>query len=207
VKIALLGLGCVVLALTRVGERARNARAPLTIAIAPIGAVSAAAVERLLGPIRDAFAADVRIAPALRLPSSGYDRRRAQYLSTSILDALASARPSQADRLLGVVDVDLYMPDLNFVFGEADPRRGVAVFSLARLASSDPAVAERRAKTEAIHELGHAYGLSHCDDRRCVMWFSNTLAESDRKGTRFCSRHAAELEALRSRPRARTVAR
>jgi len=52
---------------------------------------------------------------------------------------------------------------------------------------------ERRAATEAIHELGHTYGLSHCSDPTCVMWFSNTLSESDRKGTRFCQAHAREL--------------
>lgn len=47
--------------------------------------------------------------------------------------------------------------------------------------------------TEAIHELGHAYGLGHCGDPHCVMWFSNTVAESDRKGMRLCRTHAREL--------------
>ena len=47
--------------------------------------------------------------------------------------------------------------------------------------------------TEAIHELGHTYGLGHCADPRCVMWFSNTLSETDRKGTEFCLAHQAEL--------------
>jgi len=58
----------------------------------------------------------------------------------------------------------------------------------------------RRAATEAVHELGHSYGLAHCDDRGCVMWFSNSLAETDRKGPRFCPAHAAELRRLMARP-------
>ena len=42
-------------------------------------------------------------------------------------------------------------------------------------------------------EMGHTFGLAHCDDPNCVMWFSNNLAETDRKGTRFCRRHQKEL--------------
>lgn len=51
-----------------------------------------------------------------------------------------------------------------------------------------------RAVTEAVHELGHTYGLNHCDDPHCVMWFSNTLAETDRKGTEFCATHLRALQ-------------
>ena len=86
-----------------------------------------------------------------------------------------------------------------FVFGEADDSTGVAVISLARLRPRGErgvyadALLRRRASTEAIHEVGHCKGLRHCDDDRCVMWFSNTVAESDRKGIELCARHAREL--------------
>jgi archaemetzincin len=103
--------------------------------------------------------------------------------------------------LLGVTDVDLYVPRLNFVFGEADSKRGVAVFSIARLQTPDRERFVHRAATEAIHELGHTYGLAHCNNPRCVMWFSNTLDETDRKGTEFCQRHAAALQRAISRIR------
>jgi archaemetzincin len=88
---------------------------------------------------------------------------------------------------------------LNFVFGEADARLGIAVFSLARLHTPDRNHFVHRAATEAIHELGHTFGLTHCDDVRCVMWFSNTLAETDRKGTEFCGAHARAIERAISR--------
>ncbi len=167
------------------------------IALAPIGRVSSTQIEWLATPLRKALDADVAVTAGLELPVSAFDPRRGQYLSTALLDLLARARRPEWERLLGVADVDLYVPELNFVFGEGDTRRGVAVFSLARLRSSDEALFHRRSVTEAIHELGHAYGLGHCDNPYCVMWFSNTLAESDRKGTSFCSLHAAQLARLR----------
>jgi archaemetzincin len=69
----------------------------------------------------------------------------------------------------------------------------VAVFSTARRRADSADRLRRRAATEAIHELGHTFGLRHCSRPSCVMWFSNTLAETDRKDVRPCSEHASEL--------------
>src|SRR5439155_1108076 len=126
-----------------------------------MGDVPAEAVSRLVPVLRRTLAAEVVIGPALPLPASSYDAGRRQYRSTALLDALARARRPGWDRLLGVADVDLFVPELNFVFGEADPDRGVAVFSLHRLRAegAGPAGDElfaRRAATEAVHELGHS---------------------------------------------------
>jgi archaemetzincin len=173
------------------------------IALAPVGDTSPATLAEI-GPIL-AQSLNVKVVVAARIPliSSAFNTDRRQYHSTQILDVLARAKQPEWERLLGVVDVDLYVPELNFVFGEADAGLGVAVFSLARLRPSRSseqahAVFLTRAATEAIHELGHTYGLGHCHDRHCVMWFSNTLAESDRKGLAFCAAHAAELAEVRS---------
>jgi archaemetzincin len=172
---------------------------PPSIAVLPVGDVPRDEVARLLPVLRDRFGREVVIGPALPLPAPAYDGRRRQYSSSVVLDALARARRPEWERVLGVADVDLYVPDLNFVFGEGDPQRGVAVFSLRRLrAGTDEARRRERAATEAVHELGHAYGLRHCSSPRCVMWFSSTLADSDAKGSAFCPAHTAELAA---RPR------
>ena len=48
---------------------------------------------------------------------------------------------------------------------------------------------------EAVHELGHTRGLGHCADPRCVMAFSNSLADTDRKGKEFCARCTYKLRA------------
>jgi archaemetzincin len=169
------------------------ARKP-TIALAIIGDAPGGSIEELAPILRETFGAEIVAAPRIPLPSSAWNVSRRQYLSTQLLDTLASVKKLEWERLLGIADVDLYVPDLNFVFGEADRRRGVAVFSLARLrAGADETLFRRRAATEAVHELGHTYGLAHCDTPTCVMSFSNTLSESDRKGTRFCAEHAREL--------------
>lgn len=92
---------------------------------------------------------------------------------------------------------------LNFVFGEASAAQGCAVMSFARLDDafyglppSSPDTFRARCATEAVHELGHVFGLPHCRSRRCVMWSSNTLAETDAKGWDCCSRCRARLAAL-----------
>ena len=170
------------------------------IAVTLIGNVSGAPLEALVPILRETFGAEVVVAPGVGLPPSSWNPERRQYHSTKLLDLLATRKRPGWERLVGIADVDLYAPDLNFVFGEADSRRGVAVFSLSRLrAGADEALRLRRAATEAVHELGHTYGLSHCGNPACVMWFSNSLAESDRKGTRFCREHARELAEKRAR--------
>lgn len=124
-----------------------------------------------------------------------YNRSRKQFSSSQILSrSLSKLRRQRDEKILAVVDVDLYAEPLNFVFGEADPSSGIAVMSLARLKQefynrpADETLFRKRALTEAVHELGHVYGLRHCDNSRCVMFFSNSLADTDKKGYHFCSR-------------------
>jgi archaemetzincin len=93
----------------------------------------------------------------------------------------------EEEKILGVVDIDLYAPGLNFVFGEADMNSGVAIISLCRLRPEhyglppDESLFLERVIKEAIHELGHTYGLGHCHNSRCVVYFSNSLPDTDRK--------------------------
>jgi archaemetzincin len=153
-----------------------------------------ALLAALVPIVSSAFASTVVIGRSIPLPEDAYNPSRRQYHSTVLLDGLATHKREEWFRLLGMADVDLYAPDLNFVFGEADTDRGVAVFSVARLRTMNRDRFVHRAATEAVHELDHTYGLRHCRESRCVMWFSNTLEESDRKGTRFCAAHARELQ-------------
>jgi len=101
--------------------------------------------------------------------------------------------------LLGVADVDLYVPSLNFVFGEADPSDRVAVISVTRLRQSfyglrdDTALFLDRVGKEAVHELGHVFNLRHCTQPRCVKFFSNSLADTDWKEDDFCNRCRTDL--------------
>lgn len=131
------------------------------------------------------------LAPPLPHPTFAWDARRRQYLAGAIL---AHVQPGEASSALAVADLDLYVPGLNFVFGLADPGAARAIIALPRLRQSfyglseDDALFRERVLKEAVHELGHVYGLRHCPERRCVMAFSNSLRDTDDKTWRFCPR-------------------
>ena len=121
-----------------------------------------------------------------------YHKRRKQYCSTKILKKLEELELVDYGRVLGVVDVDLYVPELTFVFGEADLKNRVSIISLTRLRQefynlpADITLFNQRVITESVHELGHTYGLRHCGNDYCVMFFSSTLGDTDKKGSDFC---------------------
>lgn len=126
-----------------------------------------------------------RIAPPQAIPEEAYNPRRDQYRAESFLHAL---QPNRNEYLLAVTVCDLYTADYNFVFGLARPADRTAVIALARLVYHGDAASHRqRILKEAVHELGHTFGLGHCPNPNCVMHFSNTLADTDRKGSRFCA--------------------
>lgn len=120
-----------------------------------------------------------------------YHAGRRQYRASSILRRLRPLRPA-GGYLLAVTGGDLFASGLNFVFGEADPKVGCAIISLARLKAPClglPVTSERllrRTLIEAVHEMGHLQGLKHCPRIPCVMHFSNTLDDTDRKTPDFC---------------------
>lgn len=160
------------------------------IALRPIGNIDPWMLEGLSQALGATFGKAVDIKAPFDELNHAYDPRRNQYLSTAFLEAMSMAEDEE--RALGVCDIDLYVPGLNFVFGEADPRRKRAVISLYRLRQEryglprEERLFAERAGKEAIHELGHTYGLGHCGDQSCVMHFSNSLSETDRKRALFC---------------------
>jgi archaemetzincin len=128
----------------------------------------------------------VSVAAPAELPAQTYDRARGQHRAEPVLDLM---RESRGPRVLGVTERDLYAPGMNFVFGIADSPGRAAVMSLFRLGiGADRATKRERALKEAVHELGHTFGLPHCADARCVMHFSNSLADTDAKGSDLCAR-------------------
>lgn len=141
------------------------------------------------------------------LPREAYNSSRHQYYSTRLLARVGnSVRRSESDYILGVTGADLYVPALNFVFGEAQMPGRAAIISLFRLKpefygeSSNSGLFHERALKEAVHEIGHALGLTHCRRPTCVMYFSNSILDTDRKAAEFCENcRSSALAALRMR--------
>ncbi len=141
---------------------------------------------------------EVETLPALSDPSEAYDTKRDQYHSTRILVLLEKhIQTIQASRLLGLAGFDLYVPGMNFVFGEARRPGRAAVISTRRLKPSSPKSPRlfgERVLKEAVHEIGHMLGLKHCSAVSCVMYFSEHIRDTDRKDAVFCEECRSELK-------------
>ncbi len=136
----------------------------------------------------------------ISISSAFYNEERGQYHAGKVLDVLFALREREKDIVLCITDLDLYVPELNFVFGVASSVQGCALVSTRRLRNSfyglpdDYEIFLRRVITEAVHEIGHVAGLPHCPNPGCVMYFSNSLADTDRKGFEFCPSCSKEVK-------------
>jgi archaemetzincin len=116
----------------------------------------------------------------------GFDPARGQWRAETMLERCVIPHASPDSYVVGLTGKDLYVQSLNFVFGLAVRESGAAIVSLRRLMGGAKETVVARTAKEVIHEVGHLEGLAHCNDKTCVMWFSNTLSETDRKGEGFC---------------------
>ncbi|MBM4315780.1 MAG: archaemetzincin family Zn-dependent metalloprotease [Deltaproteobacteria bacterium] len=135
-----------------------------------------------------------------------YDPGRAQYNSSLILQQLITRPPLNAEKILGVLDVDLFIPILTFVFGEAQLKGIGAVVSTHRLHNrfyglpEDSELTTDRLLKEAVHELGHTFGLVHCLQPKCVMNASTYVEHIDQKSSEFCPLCEKRVHADRRSP-------
>ncbi len=156
------------------------------ILLQPVGTVDRDLINTLEQGIASIFGA-AKVIPATRVPASAYVRERDQFDGEKILYDFSR----EGEVTLGITEVDIFVKGLNFVFGLADDRR--ALISLRRLRQEfyelqeDVLLLELRALKEVVHELGHVFGLAHCPERRCVMYFSNSILDTDFKDWRYCS--------------------
>jgi archaemetzincin len=176
-----------ILKVTRGNTQAKN-RVKITLKL--LGNIADEITEKLKGSVGVIFHCPVEIEVNFSDLAQAYDPERKQYFSSKLLASLG--KPKGEERIVGIADVDLYVPRLNFVFGEADIVSGTAIVSLYRLRQEyyglapDEALFLERATKEIVHELGHTFGLKHCSNNKCVMHFSNSLADTDLKEAYFC---------------------
>jgi archaemetzincin len=121
-----------------------------------------------------------------------FDASRGQYNSTALLAQVLQTFREGDEKKIAVVGVDLFIPVLTFVFGEAQLNGSAAVVSLHRLANPfygmapDESLTWKRLEKEIIHELGHTFGLYHCHQFECVMRSSTYVEEIDLKRGSLC---------------------
>ena len=115
---------------------------------------------------------------ALSRPDYAFNKDRSQYHCNAILRRLVTLLEPRQSMVLGVTDVDLFVPDSAFVFGEADREAHAAVVSTAKLRAGVSAdQLRRRVQVEGVHQAGHLLGLSYCEDARCMMFFAQSPVE------------------------------
>ena len=137
----------------------------------------------------------VTLSSIKEIPVQLFDKQRKQWNSSTILQWLSDMfKPSsKSARLLFICDFDSYSDELNFVFGEAYVDGNVSAIYLPRLRQEfyglkpDESFFYQRLVKEAVHELGHAFGLNHCESIKCVMHFSNSLSDTDIKTSHLCN--------------------
>ena len=154
----------------------------MRLVIQPFGDVPPSVLSELAVDLR-LFDVICEIGGALSIPNEAHDAGRGQYRSDVLLEV---CEQRDSDKVLGIASVDLFSEPLNFVFGQAEVGGRAAVISIARLAHTHHQTFRDRTAKEAIHELGHTFGLTHCPDPTCVMHFSNSLADTDLKGRQYC---------------------
>ena len=112
-------------------------------------------------------------------------------------DVVGGERGPQA----AVADVDLYIPILKYVFGEAQVGGPCALVSAHRLhqefygLARDTELLQQRLLKECVHELGHTFGLHHCQDYRCAMASSHAVEWIDLRASFLCNECRLQVDA------------
>lgn len=165
----------------------------------PVGKVDRELLQFLQVGLEQSLRVSCEILPATLDPASAFHPERRQYHSSEILRSMQSVVGDSCWRLLGVCDVDLYIPILTFVFGEAQMPGPGAVVSACRLRQEfyslppDQGLLQQRLLKESIHEIGHTCGLTHCDNYQCAMASSHAVEWIDLKESSFCPECAARF--------------
>ncbi len=152
--------------------------------------------------IQRIFSLPVDVVKGSLNPERAFDSSRRQYNSTALIAHILSSNGGDGRKILGLVDVDLFIPILTFVFGEAQFTGCVAVVSSFRLANQfyglehDPILLRDRVEKEIVHELGHTFGLHHCRHFDCVMRSSTYVEEIDLKKVEMCGTCSEKLQLI-----------
>jgi archaemetzincin len=163
--------------------------------IVPVGDISEGILNMAKNEL-ESLNIKCRVMPKIPIPKEAYNQWRKQYNAEVVMDTLSKVSEvkfiDKSIPTLLLTDFDLYYSGLNFIFGLEDPTKSCAIVSLARLKPEfyddrpQRGLMEERTIKEIMHELGHYLGLDHCFNGKCVMSFSPSVFDVDKKQKEFC---------------------
>jgi len=163
------------------------------ISIVPVNTLDAGFTERLALCLEERFLVSCIVERTLRVPRTALNSVRKQMFFNTLMSRVALAPVADPDAIrLAITEYDLYKTSHQFVFGDANEDQRIAIVSLHRLRSdfygerADANLLFQRTLKETVHDLGHAFGLKHCYNARCAMYFSNSIYDTDNKLSHFC---------------------
>lgn len=166
-----------------------------------VGNVEPALLDHLCASLPHCVPVACKILPEELDPAPSYHAERQQFHSSEIVGRMQALVRPQDWRLLAVADVDLYIPILKYVFGEAQMGGPCALVSCHRLRQefyglpADEQLLKQRLLKEAVHELGHTLELPHCQDYRCAMASAHAVELIDLREATLCDSCWSQVEA------------
>lgn len=156
-------------------------------------------LERIVGDVEREFSLPAKTLDGHLDLSEFYDPARRQYDGNRLLMKIDSVYASDTAKTLGIFNVDLYIPILTYIFGQAFLNGRTGIASIYRLNNerygikSDEKIFVDRIRKEIIHELGHTFGLIHCRNSTCVMRSSTYVEDIDQKSHQLCGKCRSNL--------------
>jgi archaemetzincin len=169
----------------------------------PVGKIDISLLEGLCDSLSGCLPVRCEIVASALDPAAAYHVERQQFHSSEILQRMQRLVSTRSWRLLAIADVDLYIPILKYVFGEAQIGGPCAVVSTYRLRQEfygldrDEDLLRERLLKVCVHELGHTLDLHHCQDYRCAMASSHAVEWIDLRESAMCESCSARLNASR----------
>jgi archaemetzincin len=173
---------------------------PPVITLFSFGYFEKGLLEKVSEAVRQEFACSVMQKDAHVDLSEFFDAGRRQYNGDKLLKEVDSMIVPGSSKLMGLFQVDLFIPILTYIFGQAHLGGRSGIASLYRLnnerygMNKDEEVLTERFRKEVIHELGHTFGLLHCHTPGCVMTMSTYVEDIDQKESQLCLKCKAALE-------------
>jgi archaemetzincin len=161
----------------------------MRLILQPMGNIPEMLIEKISEELKNQLRIVTDVAATMGIPKEFRDSYRDQYSAERILKFL---NENVQGRVLAITDSDIFAAEMNYTYGQAQMSGSSAVLSTFRLRPefyrnrADNSVLIERAIKESVHEVGHMLGLKHCLNEKCVMNFSPTIFNFDKKAKNFC---------------------